>query len=126
MVYILFLGVEPVPKKPRIAHDTLWANIAKVCNGRKNDDDKSDKHNDDPDTDPEPELCSTSPNHEHDDESDTDPAPELSSTSPNPNHEHDDESDTELKLSSTSLLVFSDAIPDHGFAIPHHGTNNTL
>ena len=59
MVYILFLGEEPVQKKPRI-EQSFWANIRSATEESKNDDDKSDEHDDKPEPDPEPELSSTS------------------------------------------------------------------
>ena len=62
MVYILFLGEEPVQKKRRIGQ-SFWANIRSAKEKSENDDDKSDEHDD--------------------------------------------------KLSSTSLLVFSDVIPQY-------------
>ena len=61
MVYILFLGEEPVQKKRRIGQ-SFWANIRSAKEESKNDDDKSDEHDDkpEPELDPEPELSSTS------------------------------------------------------------------
>ena len=45
MVYILFLGEEPVQKKRRI-EQSFWANIRSAKEKSENDDDKSDEHDD--------------------------------------------------------------------------------